>query len=205
MDYSERHTNSIYVLKQKDSVFDNILAYFKDIIMIHWSNQKCLHKVHVQFPPSPHCNTEKKFSTFFFMSAGVKYESGYDGYVELSREVLKGRNSQQQQELVAETLGSLMPDAAAEKFRASFPLSKASLLLSTQLQEPPPPHIHMHLHCHRCILPPLVSSPQPLAKNPESWTSQWDMDSSATACIHKKAAYPQMHSFRPPLRPLYSL
>lgn len=44
--------------------------------------------------------------------------------MELSREMMKGRNSKQQQQAVSGVLGSLMPPQAAERFRRWFPVSK---------------------------------------------------------------------------------
>ena len=44
--------------------------------------------------------------------------------MELSREMMTGRNSKQQQQAVSGVLGSLMPPEASERFRKWFPVSK---------------------------------------------------------------------------------
>ncbi len=46
--------------------------------------------------------------------------------MELSKEIMKGRNSQQQQETVAGVLKSLLPPEASERFRKWFPFNKVS-------------------------------------------------------------------------------
>lgn len=60
----------------------------------------------------------------FLCGTGREYAPGYEGFVELSREMMKGRNSKQQQQAVSGVLGSLMPPEAAERFRKWFPVSK---------------------------------------------------------------------------------
>lgn len=54
------------------------------------------------------------------------YAPGYDGFVELSREIVKGRNAPQQRAAVGEVLASLLPPGGPARFRALFPLSKWS-------------------------------------------------------------------------------
>ena len=58
--------------------------------------------------------------------ADVPYEPGYDGFVDLSKQIMSGRNSKQQQEAVSGVLGSLMPPDAPTTFRKLFPLKQAS-------------------------------------------------------------------------------
>jgi hypothetical protein len=41
--------------------------------------------------------------------AGRPYERSYDGFVDLSREMMKGRNSKQQQQAVSGVLGACPP------------------------------------------------------------------------------------------------
>lgn len=60
---------------------------------------------------------------------GRKYKQGYDGFVELSKEIMKGRNSQQQREAVGGVLDSLMPPEAQKSFRNLFPFSRVKALL----------------------------------------------------------------------------
>lgn len=56
-----------------------------------------------------------KFMIWFFSKTmseqlgGVPYDSTYDGFVELSRQIMKGRNTKEQQETVANILASLLP------------------------------------------------------------------------------------------------
>ena len=52
--------------------------------------------------------------------------------MELSREMMKGRNSKQQQQAVSGVLGSLMPPQASERFRKWFPVSKVLYLRTLQ-------------------------------------------------------------------------
>jgi hypothetical protein len=51
-------------------------------------------------------------------------KSGYDGFVELSRQMIKGRNAVQQQALVANVLKSLVPAAGLKMVRALFSPTK---------------------------------------------------------------------------------
>lgn len=51
----------------------------------------------------------------------------WEGFVDISREIMRGRNSKQQQETVAGVLLSVMPPDAPAVFRKLFPLSKSSL------------------------------------------------------------------------------
>lgn len=46
--------------------------------------------------------------------------------MDLSKEIIKGRNSKQQQQTVSGVLGSLLPPEASERFRKWFPVSKVS-------------------------------------------------------------------------------
>jgi hypothetical protein len=55
---------------------------------------------------------------------GLPYDGTYEGYVELSREIMKGRNTEQVQELVAGILDSLLPPQSPERFKQWFPLNK---------------------------------------------------------------------------------
>ena len=59
---------------------------------------------------------------------GKPYRPGYDGFVDLSKEIMKGRSSKQQQQTVAGVLGGLMPPEASVRFRKWFPVSKVKLL-----------------------------------------------------------------------------
>lgn len=54
------------------------------------------------------------------------YTPDYAGFVKLSREIVRGRSSEQQRATVAAVLASLLPPGGPERFRASFPLSKWS-------------------------------------------------------------------------------
>lgn len=54
----------------------------------------------------------------------LPYDGTYEGYVELSREIMKGRNTEQVQELVAGILDSLLPPQSPERFKQWFPLNK---------------------------------------------------------------------------------
>jgi len=58
--------------------------------------------------------------------AGEDYGPGYEGFVELSKNVMKGRNSEQQREAIGNILSALLPPEAAARFRRWFPLSKWS-------------------------------------------------------------------------------
>lgn len=58
------------------------------------------------------------------LPAGVPYDGSYDSFVELSREIMRGRNTKQQQETVAGVLSSLLPPQAPANFRKWFPFNK---------------------------------------------------------------------------------
>jgi 5-carboxymethyl-2-hydroxymuconate isomerase len=47
----------------------------------------------------------------------VPQEATYDDFVRVSKEIMKGRNTEQQREVVAKVLQSLMPDQVAPTFR----------------------------------------------------------------------------------------
>jgi len=51
---------------------------------------------------------------------------GYDGFVDLSKEIVRGRTSEQQRQTVADVLASLLPPGGPERFRMLFPFSKWS-------------------------------------------------------------------------------
>ena len=55
---------------------------------------------------------------------GKPYDGTYDAFVELSREIMRGRNTKQQQEAVDGVLASLLPPQSPERFRKWFPLSR---------------------------------------------------------------------------------
>lgn len=76
----------------------------------------------------------KFFSTKMSESlGGRKYKQGYDGFVELSKEIMKGRNSQQQREAVGGVLDSLMPPEAQKSFRNLFPFSRWSAEVNARI------------------------------------------------------------------------
>ena len=54
------------------------------------------------------------------------YPPGYDGFVDLSREIVRGRSAPEQRAAVAGVLASLLPPGGPARFRALFPLSKWS-------------------------------------------------------------------------------
>ena len=51
----------------------------------------------------------------------------WEGFVDISRDVMRGRNSKQQQETVAGVLTSIMPPGAPAQFKKLFPLTAESL------------------------------------------------------------------------------
>ena len=51
---------------------------------------------------------------------------GYDGFVDLSKEIVRGRTSRQQRQTVADVLASLLPPGGPERFRKLFPFSRWS-------------------------------------------------------------------------------
>ncbi|GAB4815549.1 hypothetical protein N2152v2_002595 [Parachlorella kessleri] len=55
---------------------------------------------------------------------GLPYDGSYESFVDLSREMMRGRNTQQQQEAVAGVLVSLLPPQAPANFRKWFPFNK---------------------------------------------------------------------------------
>lgn len=72
---------------------------------------------------------DKLFITLFSRKmaealGGRPFDSSYDNFVGLSREIMRGRNTQQQQETVAKVLSSLLPPQAPEQFRKLFPFNK---------------------------------------------------------------------------------
>jgi hypothetical protein len=71
-----------------------------------------------------------KFSIWYFskvMSENLgnkPFDGTYDSFVELSREIMRGRSTKQQQETVASVLGNLLPPQSPQRFRQWFPLSR---------------------------------------------------------------------------------
>ena len=57
--------------------------------------------------------------------AGREYTRDYEGLVDLSQAMVKGRDARGQQLAVLSVLRSLMPEQAAVRFRKWFPLSQA--------------------------------------------------------------------------------
>lgn len=55
---------------------------------------------------------------------GMPWQRNFDGFVALSKEMMRGRNSLQQQQTVAGVLESLLPPDAPATFRKWFPFSK---------------------------------------------------------------------------------
>ena len=55
------------------------------------------------------------------------YEPGYEGFVELSKQIMSGRNSKQQQQAVLGVLEALMPPNAPATFRKLFPFKQVHL------------------------------------------------------------------------------
>ncbi len=80
-----------------------------------------------------HLKEYDQLSLLTCFCVGREYAPGYEGFVELSREIMKGRNSKQQQQAVSGVLGSLMPPQAAERFRKWFPVSKVPLCRVTEV------------------------------------------------------------------------
>ena len=62
-------------------------------------------------------------------TSGKPYRPGYEGFVDLSKEIMKGRSSKQQRETVSGVLGSLLPPQASVRFRKWFPVSKVCFSL----------------------------------------------------------------------------
>lgn len=52
------------------------------------------------------------------------YDGTYEGFVELSRQIMRGRSTKEQQETVAGVLGGLLPPQSPERFRQWFPLNR---------------------------------------------------------------------------------
>ena len=56
--------------------------------------------------------------------ADKPYDGTWDGFVTLSREIMRGRSTREQQEVVAGVLSGLLPPQAPERFRRWFPPNK---------------------------------------------------------------------------------
>jgi len=69
-------------------------------------------------------------------SVGVPYEPGYDGFVELSKQIMDGRNSKQQQQAVLGVLDALLPPDAPTTFRKIFPLKQVQHLSKSTFSLP---------------------------------------------------------------------
>jgi hypothetical protein len=71
-----------------------------------------------------------KFMIYYFSKVMSKqlddkpFDGTYDSFVELSREIMRGRNTKEQQETVAGVLAGLLPPQAPENFRKWFPLNR---------------------------------------------------------------------------------
>ncbi|DBB04379.1 TPA: hypothetical protein ACH3X1_012866 [Trebouxia sp. C0004] len=66
---------------------------------------------------------------------GVPYEPGYDGFVELSKQIMEGRNSKQQQQAVLGVLDALLPPNAPTTFRKIFPLKQWTAELNAAITQ----------------------------------------------------------------------
>lgn len=62
-------------------------------------------------------------------NADAPYEPGYEGFVELSKQIMSGRNSKQQQRAVLSVLDALMPPNAPTTFRTLFPFKQVYLYI----------------------------------------------------------------------------
>ena len=71
----------------------------------------------------PFSNSVQKQSKLL-ASVGIPYEPGYDGFVELSKQIMEGRNSKQQQQAVLGVLDALLPPDAPTTFRKIFPFKQ---------------------------------------------------------------------------------
>eukprot|EP00246_Nothoceros_aenigmaticus_P013064 TRINITY_DN4333_c0_g1_i1.p1 TRINITY_DN4333_c0_g1~~TRINITY_DN4333_c0_g1_i1.p1 ORF type:complete len:259 (-),score=35.82 TRINITY_DN4333_c0_g1_i1:317-1093(-) len=61
---------------------------------------------------------------------------GYDGFVDISRGVMQGRNAKEQQAAVREVLLSTLPPGAPEQFKKLFPPSKFACELNAAITVP---------------------------------------------------------------------
>ena len=79
--------------------------------------------------PRPHAlarSTPPWPPSFSSPCSGAPFDGTYDGFVGLSREIMRGRNTREQQQTVAQVLLGLLPPQAPERFRRWFPLNKVS-------------------------------------------------------------------------------
>lgn len=60
-------------------------------------------------------------------AAGLPFREGFEGFVELSKEMMRGRNSLGQQQTVAAVLESLLPPDGSTTFRRLFPFNKVTI------------------------------------------------------------------------------
>lgn len=60
----------------------------------------------------------------YTIPSDAPYEPGYEGFVELSKQIMSGRNSKQQQQAVLGVLEALMPPNAPATFRRLFPFKQ---------------------------------------------------------------------------------
>ncbi|KAL3153485.1 hypothetical protein ABBQ38_011816 [Trebouxia sp. C0009 RCD-2024] len=88
-----------------------------------------------------HDNAIDKFFINYFASKMSKqlgdapYEPGYDGFVELSKQIMSGRNSKQQQQAVLGVLEALMPPNAPATFRRLFPFKQWTAELNAAITQ----------------------------------------------------------------------
>ncbi|DBA78089.1 TPA: hypothetical protein ACH3X2_008062 [Trebouxia sp. C0005] len=66
---------------------------------------------------------------------GVPYEPGYDGFVELSKQIMEGRTSKQQQQAVLGVLDALLPPDAPTTFRKIFPFKQWTAELNAAITQ----------------------------------------------------------------------
>lgn len=66
---------------------------------------------------------------------GIPYEPGYDGFVELSKQIMEGRNSKQQQQAVLGVLDALLPPDAPTTFRKIFPFKQWTAELNAAITQ----------------------------------------------------------------------
>lgn len=91
-----------------DNVFDRFMVnYFAKQMSKQLGGELCMQTSSQIIDLSIECLFVCTCKPFPHLLVGREYEQSYDGFVDLSREIMKGRNSKQQQQAVSGVLGVL--------------------------------------------------------------------------------------------------
>lgn len=96
-------------------------------------------------------------------------QTGFDGFVEVSKQIMKGRSSPQQREIVKQVLYSIMPPGSPRMFRLLFPPNQASAEVNAQITVGAFQWLVGAWHAALLLAsPPKAPEPEPVARSPST-------------------------------------